>query len=326
MGIRNLTTLIKEKSPESINTIALYTLQNKTVAIDTSIFLYKSLVNVRSNGDYLRNKDDKIISHIVGLMNKTIQYLKVGIIPVYIFDGKPPSEKQTVLNERNKKANESKLLSEKSTSIEEKQKHEKSSIRIKKHHIDDLKRLFDLMGISYIQANGEAEAYASELCRKGYVDYVVSEDMDTLVHGCPNMIRSCLDRSIKRRDVVSTINLEKVLKDFNMNMNEFTDMCILSGCDYCPTIPKIGATRSFNTIQKYKSIEKFIESNTCSNIPQEFIDNYNAARQLFTIFKDSIEESPIHEKNCNQELLKQYLKDECSLNDKRIQQIIQSVI
>ena len=39
------------------------------------------------------------------------------------------------------------------------------------------KYLLKLMGISYIHPNGEAEAYASELCRKGYVDYVLTEDI-----------------------------------------------------------------------------------------------------------------------------------------------------
>ena len=42
--------------------IYLYTLKNKRVAIDTSIFLYKSLINVRYNGDYLKNKEGKILS------------------------------------------------------------------------------------------------------------------------------------------------------------------------------------------------------------------------------------------------------------------------
>ena len=49
------------------------------------------------------------------------------------------------------------------------------------------------MGIDYIHANGEAEAYAAELCRISYVDAVMSEDMDTLVYDCPMLIRACLD-------------------------------------------------------------------------------------------------------------------------------------
>ena len=60
MGIKSLTYLIKEKSPDSIQSVNLYTLKNKRVAIDTSIFLYKSLINCRYNGDYIRNNEGKI--------------------------------------------------------------------------------------------------------------------------------------------------------------------------------------------------------------------------------------------------------------------------
>jgi len=163
MGIRSLTSLIKQKSPKSIQTTALYSLSGKKVAIDTSIFLYKSLSNCRHNGEYLKNKDGKVVSHIVGIFYKTIQYLAVGIVPIYIFDGKPPPEKKDVLIERSKKAAASKLLAQTTDNPEEALKHEKGSIRVKKHHIDDIKELFDLMGVSYIHPDGEAEAYASEL-------------------------------------------------------------------------------------------------------------------------------------------------------------------
>ena len=203
MGIKNLTQLIKKHSPGSIEHVGLYTMKDKRVAIDTSIFLYKSLINVRYKGDYLRNKDGKIISHIQGLYYKTNQYLSFGITPIYIFDGKPPIEKSKCIQERNKKVKENKEKMEQTENITEKQNLEKGTIRITKEYIDDLKHLFHLMGISYIHANGEAEAYASELCRIGYVDAVITEDMDTLAYGCPLLIRNCIDKSIKRPEVIT---------------------------------------------------------------------------------------------------------------------------
>jgi flap endonuclease-1 len=327
MGIRSLASLIKQKSPESIKTTALYSLSGKRVAIDTSIFLYKSLSNYRHNGEYLRNKDGKIVSHIIGIFYKTIQYLAVGITPIYIFDGKPPVEKKEVLIERTKKAAESKLLSESALNPEEALKHEKSSIRVKKHHIDDIKELFNLMGVSYIHPEGEAEAYASELCRIGFVDYVVTEDMDTLAHGCPKMIRNCMDKSIKRKDVVSIIDLEDILKNFGMNMKEFLDLCILCGCDYCPSIPKVGTVRSFNYIQNYRNIEALIESNKCNNIPEQFIRKYQKSRELFEIFKDKIdlEDLPIHTSSCDYDKLNDYLINDCAISEKRVENALKKI-
>ena len=42
MGIKGLTGLIKKTSPNSIQHVGLYTMKDKRIAIDTSIFLYKS--------------------------------------------------------------------------------------------------------------------------------------------------------------------------------------------------------------------------------------------------------------------------------------------
>ncbi len=321
MGIKNLTSLIRKHSPDSINHVSLSHLKDKRVAIDTSIFLYKSLINIRSKGDYLKNKDGKIISHIQGIYYKTAQYLSLGITPIYIFDGKPPEEKNECLNVRKEKVKLSKEKMEKCTDEKEKLNIEKNTVRIKKEYIDDLKHLFNLMGVSYIHPNiGEAEAYASELCRIGYVDAVITEDMDTLAYGTPLLIRSCIDKSIKRPDTITTFNFQKIIEDFKMNHEEFIDMCILCGCDYCPTIPKVGPVKAFNSIQQYKNIEDYLEK--CNISPQEdFINKYKLSRNLFKIFKDKIDINnlPIHESKYDSQKLYNYLVVECNMNQKRIQ-------
>ena len=319
MGIKGLTGLIKKTSPDSIQHIGLYTMKEKRVAIDTSIFLYKSLINVRSKGDYLRNKDGKVVSHIQGLYYKTNQLLSFGITPIYIFDGKPPQEKSQTIKERVKKADECKSKMAATTDKKEKLNLEKGTIRIKKEYIDDLKRLFDSMGVSYIHPDGEAEAYASELCKIGFVDAVMTEDMDTLSYGCPQLVRGCIDKSIKRPEVITTFNFQKILEDFQMTHDEFIDMCILCGCDYCPTIPKVGPVRAMKFIQKYKTIENYLDSENVEN--EEFKSKYEASRGLFKVFKDKIdlENLPIHTSEYDSEKIYQYLVHECSMNEKRIQ-------
>ncbi len=326
MGIKGLTQLIKKTSPDSIQHVNLYTMKDKKVAIDTSIFLYKSLINVRHKGDYLKNKDGKVISHIQGLYYKANQYLSFGITPIFIFDGKPPIEKSQTIQERNKKAQECKEKMELCTDEKEKNNLEKGTIRIKKEYIDDLKKLFNLMGVSYIHADGEAEAYASELCRIGYVDAVVTEDMDTLAYGCPMLITGCKDKSIKRPEIITTFNFDKILEDFKMTHEEFIDMCILCGCDYCPTIPKVGTVRALKNIQEYKTIESYLEKSKIY-AKEEFIQKYPLSRGLFKIFKDKIDinNMPIQSSIYNPENLYNYLVHECSMNEKRIQNSLQKL-
>jgi flap endonuclease-1 len=325
MGIKGLTQLIKKNSPGSIQHNALYTMKDKRVAIDTSIFLYKSLMNVRSKGDYLRNTDGKVVSHIQGLYYKTNQLLTLGITPVYIFDGKPPQEKRDCINARVKKSEENKVKMENTTDSEEKKVLEKGTIRIKKEYIDDLKHLFTLMGVSYIHANGEAEAYASELCRLGFVDAVMTEDMDTLSYGCPLMIRGCIDKSIKRSDVVTVFDFKKIIEDLKLTHDEFIDMCILCGCDYCPTIPKVGPIRALKYIQKYKTIENLIESGEKIDISDEFKNKYVASRGLFKVFDGKIDLNnlPINNSVYDVGGIYKYLVNTCNMNTKRVQNSLQ---
>jgi len=327
MGIKSLTKLIKVNSPDSIETSQLYKLSGKRVAIDASLFIYQCLINVRYNGESLKNKNDKITSHISGIFYKTINYLSMNITPIYIFDGKPPEEKDEIIKNRQERVESAKAGLEKATTDIEKEKYEKQCIRLTKTHIDDIKRLLDLMGVTYLHIDGEGEAIASELCRIGYVDYVITEDMDTLPFGCPNLIRNCLDRSQKRKDLISIINLEKLLSDIKLTYEQFVELCILCGCDYCSNIQRVGNVKALSIIKEFGSIEKFIESNPNYNIPEDYIKKYNKAKELFMLYKDKLkpEELPFHNSNRNISELITFLIKECSISEKRVYSAIKKM-
>ncbi len=321
MGIKYLTQLLKDKAPTSIQSVNICEFAGKHFAIDTSIFVYRSLSNVRYQGDYLRNKDGKIVSHIIGLFDKSVHYLSFGIQPTYVFDGKPPLEKWACIQERNKKVQECKdqLNTAGLMDAGAKAKLERGAIRMDKSHIQDLQTLFHLMGVSYIQSDSEAESYAGELCRMGYVDAVVSEDMDTLVYGCHTLIRNSLDRKEKRKEVVTTFHLATALTELELTLPEFRDLCILCGCDYCSTIPKIGYQRAYQHIKTYKSIEGMINSGKFE-IPESFLHSYQPARDLFTMYMDKLPHNsiPIVSSTIDYEKLQDYLVNECGMSLKRV--------
>ena len=56
--------------------------------------------------------------------------------------------------------------------------------------VQDTKRLFDLMGVTWVDAPMEAEGAAAVLCGQGEVSAVASQDWDTLLYGAPTMIRN----------------------------------------------------------------------------------------------------------------------------------------
>ena len=320
MGIKGLTTLIKTSAPSAIQTQNLHHLTGKKVAIDASLFMYKMLINMRNaNQSYLTSNNGKVVSHITGIFYKTANYLALNITPIYVFDGKPPSNKGDTIKARQDRVAASKLAMEHATNVEDKNNLEKQTIRLTKEHVDDIKQLLELMGVSYVQAHGEAEAYASEMCRKGMVDYVVTEDMDTLAFGCPRMIRTCLDKSIKRKDIISIIDLDVVLQGFELTYDEFVDLCILCGCDYCENIPRVGNKTAYTLIKKHRSIESILPA--VKNIPDDYETKYKESRDLFKMYHDKLDlqQLSIHHSNWDLEKLYNFLVTDCSMSEKRVQ-------
>ena len=319
MGIKSLTKLIKGKSPDAITTGQLHHLSGNKVAIDASLIIYQCLLNVRNNGKQMEN-DSKTTGHIMGIFYKTINYLSLGIEPIYIFDGKPPEEKGLIIKERQKKAKDAKENMDKAITDEDKNKFQKKSIRLTKEHIDDIKKLLNLMGVSYLHIDGEGEAIASELCRIGYVDYVITEDMDTMAFGCPKLIRNCLDKSIKRKDVISIIDLVKIRNDLNLTQDKFIELCILCGCDYCSNIPRIGQVKALSIINNFETVENFIKSKHTYIIPENYIDRFNAAKYLFTMYVDKLDPEilPFHNSTIDRNSLIKFLVKDCDISDKRV--------
>ena len=322
MGIKGLTKTITKYSPESITNENLYKLSGKKVAVDASLILYQQLLK-SPGGKVFKNSKGKITSHITGVFYKIMNYISFNIEMIFIFDGKPPENKQDCINQRKEKSKKAKEASLTSTSEEEKQKLEKSALRLTSEMVNEVKRLLELMGISYIHPNvGEGEAYASELCRMGYVDYVLTEDMDTMAYGCPKLVRNCIDKSLKRKDIVSIFDYNKLMNDIELTHEQFLDFCILCGCDYCPVVPKVGNVTAMKLIKTHGSIEKIIENTgTKYAYPDDYITMFNDAKKNFKIFINNIKEEEIDIKKSvrNIEGLSSFLIEEVEMNEKRVQ-------
>lgn len=89
MGIKNLTSILNVHCKSAMNKRNLDAYKGRILGIDISIFLYK----------YLYSNDD----HLEGIMRLLLRILKNGILPLVIFDGRPPKEKSEVLTTRKEK-------------------------------------------------------------------------------------------------------------------------------------------------------------------------------------------------------------------------------
>ena len=291
MGIKNLMKLIKDKSPNAITELDTSQFKNKKIAIDTSIILYQSVIAIKSKSN-LVGPTGNSTSHILGILLKTLYYLKINIIPVHIFDGKPPELKMKVLEDRFKiRQNAIDKLIEIDDKEKDKEKDDKDelsdidklrlikqSISISQDEMSEVKEIVKLLGVPYIEAPQEADSQCAYLSRNDLVDYVASEDMDILTFGCKNLLKGFMKRNMVN------INLEMILSEMEINMDQFIDLCILLGCDYTDSIDGVGLKKAYELIKKYKNIDMIItkEKKIAQGIyklPNNF--RYDESREYF---------------------------------------------
>jgi flap endonuclease-1 len=280
MGIKGLFKFIKKYAPSAITEINESNLKNKTIAFDTSILIYQFVIAIRNQGKDLQNSQGMITSHIHAIIMKTLSFLKKKINPVYVFDGKPPTIKYDTLKERVKTRQQAIENLEKNVELDEETKIKllKQSVVITGKQMEECKEILRLIGIPVINAEQEADSQCALLSKKGKVDAIASEDMDLLTFGTETLIRN-----INGKKAIE-IKLSKILNECNINYDQFIDLCILMGCDYCPTIEGIGMHTAFKLIKKHDNIENIINDDLIRKkiyISDEFKSKYMIAREYF---------------------------------------------
>lgn len=285
MGIKGLYKFIQKYAPSAIKELKVDDLKNKTIAFDTSILIYQFVIAIRNSGVDLTNNDGKITSHIHAIIVKTMSFLKKKINPIYVFDGKPPNIKMDTLKERvkNRQNAMQTLQTDENLDDDKKIRLLKQCVVVSSKQMEECKEVLNLIGIPVINSSQEADSQCAYLSKKGLVDAIASEDMDLLTFGTEVLLRN-----INGTKIIE-ITLDKILKEAELTMDQFIDLCIMLGCDYCPTIEGIGMCKSYILIKRYGSLNKIVELGQYNigkriikiNISNEFKDRYKIAQEYF---------------------------------------------
>jgi len=283
MGILGLSKLIADAAPSAIKENEMKNYFGRKVAIDASMSLYQFLIAVRSEGAQLTSADGETTSHLMGTFYRTIRMIDNGIKPVYVFDGKPPQMKAGELEKRTEKREKAQADLDKAKeegNLEEVDKQSRRLVKVTKDHVNDCKTLLKHMGIPYVEAPCEAEAQCAELAKNGKVYGVGTEDMDALTFGTTILLRH-LTFSEARKMPIKEFYLDKVLEGFEMDSDQFIDLCILLGCDYCDKIKGIGPKKAIELVRNHKNIETILENIDTKKYPPPENWMYKEARRLF---------------------------------------------
>lgn len=109
MGVKGLFQFLEAKAPLSFRQVDIKVQSGKTVTCDASNVMYAIMVTTagtvqahggEAGGFEMTDKEGNPTAHLVGLLSRTVNFLEIGIKPIWVFDGKPPELKMEELKKR----------------------------------------------------------------------------------------------------------------------------------------------------------------------------------------------------------------------------------
>jgi len=262
--------------------VRLEDLGGKSIAIDAYNALYQFLAIIRQpDGTPLKDGAGRVTSHLSGLLYRTSNLVEMGIKPIYVFDGMPPTLKEVEIKRRAKVKEEAAVRHEraiKEGKIEEARVYAQATSRLKDYMAEDSKKLLDLMGIPWIQAPSEGEAQAAHVAKRGHADYCASQDYDSLLFGAPKLIRNVTISGRRRLPsknvfievVPEIVELDQVLKQCEITYEQLVDVGILIGTDFNPDgIEGLGPKTALKLIKKHGTLENALPFVKNAQFPAE---------------------------------------------------------
>jgi len=319
MGLNLKPLVIREKT-------RLESFSNKVIAVDAYNAIYQFLASIRGpDGMQLTDSEGRITSHLSGLLYRNINFLSLGIKPVWVFDGKPPSLKTAEIERRRQIKKDATVKYEKAIAagdMEGARKYAQQTTSMKDGMVEESKQLLEYFGIPYIDAPSEGEATAAHLTNTGQAYASASQDFDSVLLGAKRLIRNFTNsgrRKIPNRNTYIEIEPEiietkKTLESLQVTKEQLVDIGILIGTDFNPEgFERVGPKTALKMIKQHSRLE---------DIPQiqeqlHKID-YDQIRKIF-LEPDVAEVDEIIFEKVNYEGITNYLVKERSFSEDRIQ-------
>jgi flap endonuclease-1 len=273
---------------EAVEKSSLQKLSGKSVALDAYNILYQFIATIRGpDGRPLMDRRGRITSHLSGLFFRTVNFLEEGLLPIYVFDGRPPELKRKTIERRRELRMEALEEYEKALAakdFEAARRYAQRAASLEAYMVESSADLLKAMGVPYVMAPAEGEAQAAYMASKGSVYASGSQDMDSLLFGSPHLVRNLSivgRRKLPRRNEYvevepEIIHLQKLLESLEITREQLVDIGLLVGTDYSPQVKGVGPKTALKIVKEYGSLEKAVEKGVV-----EIDFDYNAVRKLF---------------------------------------------
>ncbi|KAJ2944194.1 hypothetical protein O0L34_g18172 [Tuta absoluta] len=284
MGITGLIPFL-DKASRRIN---VEEFSGCTVAIDSYCWLHKGAFACADK--LVRGEETDV--HIRYCLKYVTMLLAKNIKPILVFDGRHlPAKAQTEAKRR-----ESRQISKKRAAellslgkIEEARSYIRRSVDITHTMALSLIKECRKRNVDCIVAPYEADAQLAYLNIKNIAHLVITEDSDLILFGCNKVLfKMDLDGV---GTLVETAKLPLVMKCAieHYTFDKFRQMCIMSGCDYLPSLPGIGlakarqfitATQDPNIANALRKLPSYFNKSSIT-VTDEYRENFLKAEATF---------------------------------------------
>ncbi|XP_034620919.1 exonuclease 1 [Trachemys scripta elegans] len=282
MGIHGLLQFIKEAAEPTH--VKKY--KGQVVAVDTYCWLHKGAYACAEK----LAKGEPTDQYVVFCMKLVDMLLSFGIKPILVFDGCTlPSKKEVEKARREKR--QANLLKGKQLLREGKLSEARDcfgrSVNVTHGMAHEVIKAAHAQGVDCVVAPYEADAQLAYLNKTGIVQAIITEDSDLLAFGCKKVFLK-IDKFGNGLEIdQARLGKCKQLGDV-FTEEKFRYMCILSGCDYLPSLHGIGLAKACkllklasnpDIIKVIKKIGQYLKMNI--TVSEEYIEGFIRANNTF---------------------------------------------
>jgi flap endonuclease-1 len=235
-------------------------LAGRTLAVDGYNAVYQFLATIRQrDGQLFSDAEGHVTSHLMGTFYRTTSLLGEGVLPVWVFDGKPPERKAGTIRRRieaKEKAEEAWQQALAAGDLETARRKAAQTSRLTPPMVEELHALLRGLGVPVVQAPGEGEAQAAVLAARGATWATASEDYDSLLFGTPRLVRGLAARSRSgSAPGAQLIDREELLASLGIDQEELIVLGVVVGTDFNDGAPGYGPKKALKLVQEHLGFE-----------------------------------------------------------------------
>ena len=231
MGVKQLLQLLKPHAKK----VRLSQLKHRTAAVDAYSWIHRGLYACAT--EVLKGEQPS--RHLSFIGSYVRMFHALGITLVFVFDGLAYPHKLETNLERKKSREagqkEARNILRKTGSLTKAAAVFRNFMEVTPTVKEGVLAYLQKENLPFVVSPYESDAQLAFLCREKLVDFVVSEDSDLLLFGCPLLLTK-LDQNgcgeLFRFDITTSSVGKCLKKDFGVTSEEFLLACVLSGCDY----------------------------------------------------------------------------------------------